>query len=131
NQRFHLALSNLHQFDSTLDNKMMAAEIMTSLSANPSQSSIDNSDLQNLTKTLQNLDHDLRHHAKVPKQISTGVAALVMFGRRYDGTYPTDRFQEFSRMTRSYEAAAILSVMSDPSNQLPGKLQTFRSMFSH
>jgi len=128
NQRFLLALGILHHFDSTLDNKMMAAEIITSLSASPSQSSIDNSDLQNLTKTLQNLDHDLRHHAKVPKQISTGVAALVMFGRRYDGTYPTDRFLEFSRMTRSYESAAILSVMNDPTNQLPGKFQAFRSM---
>jgi len=107
----------------------MAAEIITSLSANSSQSSIDNSDLQNLAKTLQNVDHDLRHHVKVPKQISTGVAALVMFGRRYDGTYPTDRFLEFSRMTRSFESAAILSVMNDPSNQLPGKFQSFRSMF--
>ena len=129
NQRFLLALGILHHFDSTLDNKMMAAEIITSLNANSSQSSIDNSDLQNLTKTLQSLDHDLRHHAKVPKQISTGVAALVMFGRRYDGTYPTDKFLEFSRMTRSYESAAILSVMNDPSNQLPSKFQAFRSMF--
>jgi len=99
NQRFLLALGILHHFDSTLDNKMMAAEVITSLSANPSQTLIDNSDLQNLTKILQSLDHDLRHHAKVPKQISTGVAALVMFGKRYDGTYPTDRFLEFYRMT--------------------------------
>src|SRR5947207_14172084 len=52
-----------------------------------------------------------------------------MFGRRYDGTYPTDRFLEFSRMTRSFESAAILSVMNDPSNQLPSKFQSFRSMF--
>src|SRR5437667_10077206 len=97
---------------------MMAAEIITSLSANPSQSSIENSDLQNLTKTLQSLDHDLRHHAKVPKQISTGVAALVMLGKRYDGTYPTDRVLEFSRMSHAYEPAAILSVMLDASTHL-------------
>src|SRR5256886_5516765 len=32
-------------------------------------------------------------------------------------------------MTRSFESAAILSVMNDPSNQLPGKFQSFRSMF--
>src|SRR5438445_11438714 len=32
-------------------------------------------------------------------------------------------------MTRSYESAAILSVMNDPSNQLPSKFQAFRSMF--
>src|SRR2546429_1417297 len=57
NQRFLLALGILHHFDSTLDNKMMAAEIITSLSTNPSQSSIDNSDLQNLTKTLRSEEH--------------------------------------------------------------------------
>src|SRR5207302_1874223 len=45
NQSFLLALGILHHFDSTLDNKMMAAEIITSLNANSSQSSIDNSDL--------------------------------------------------------------------------------------
>src|SRR5207245_956048 len=83
-QRFLLAPGILHHFDSTLDNQMMAAEIITSLSANSSQSSIDNSDLQHLTKTLQRLDHDLRHHAKVPKQISTEVAALVMVRTIYD-----------------------------------------------
>src|SRR3989442_1804383 len=32
-------------------------------------------------------------------------------------------------MTRPYESAAILSVMNDPSNQLPSKFQCFRSMF--
>src|SRR5207244_9547209 len=32
-------------------------------------------------------------------------------------------------MTRSYGSAGILSVMNDPSNQLPSKFQAFRSMF--
>ncbi len=129
-ERFLLALGILQHFDSTIENKMMAAEIMTSLGARPAQSSTDSSDLQNLSKTLESLDRDLRHHADVPKQLSAGVAALIMFGRRHDGTYPTDRFVEFSKMSSSYESAAILSVINDPSNQLPGKFQSFRSMFS-
>ncbi len=129
-QRFLLALDILRHFDSTIDNKMMAAEIMTSLRAGPSQLSTESSDLQDLSKTLESLDHELRHHAKVPKQLSAGVAALIMFGRKFDGTYPTDRFVEFSRMTASYESAAILSVINDPSHQLPGKFQSFRSLFS-
>ena len=91
----------------------MAAEIMTSSKADPSQSQ-NNSDLQNLSESLVSLDHQLRHDAHVPKQLSVGVAAIIMFGRRFDGTFPTDRFVEFSKMTSSYESAAILSIINVP-----------------
>ncbi|MBO0888511.1 hypothetical protein J2P12_05360 [Candidatus Bathyarchaeota archaeon] len=131
NQRFLLALGALQHFGSTLDNKMMAAEIMTSMSTRPSQSSIDNSDLQGMSNALQSLEHDVRHHAHVPKELSAGVAATMLFGRRYDGTYPLDKLIEYAKMTRSYESAAILSVMNDPSNLLPNKFQSFRMMFSY
>lgn len=129
NQRFFQALGVLQHFDSTVDNKMMAAEIMTSLTTTPSQTQSDYDNLQTMAQTLQSLDHDLRHHAKVPKQLSAGVAATIMFGRRYDGTYPIDKFTEFTRMTRSYESAAILAIINDPSNQLPARFQSYRSMF--
>lgn len=129
NQRFLLALRILQHYKSTLDNKLMAAEIVTAVRTGPSQTATDNSDLQSLQKPLADLDKQLRHHGKVPKQLSAGVAATMMFGKRYDGTYPTDRFIEFSRMTRSYESAAILSIVNDPSNQIPSKFQAFRSMF--
>jgi hypothetical protein len=129
NQRFLLALGLLRHFDSTIDNRMMAAEVITSMTTNPSQLITDTSDLQDLSKTLETLDHEVRHHAHVPKQLSAGVAATMIFGKRYDGTYPTDKFEQFTKMTKSYESAAILSVMNDPSNQLPSKFQSFRQMF--
>jgi len=53
-----------------------------------------------------------------------------MFGRRFDGTFPTDRFVEFSKMTSSYESAAILSIINVPSDQLASKFQSFRSLFN-
>jgi hypothetical protein len=128
NQRFLLALAVLQHFRSTIENKMMAAEIMTSSRAAPSQSPT-NSDLQSLSETLVSLEKQIRRDAKVPKQLSAGVAAVIMFGRRFDGTFPTDRFVEFSKMTPSYESAAILSVINVPSDQLAGKFQSFRSLF--
>ena len=127
NRRFGISLGILQHFKSTPDNKMMAAEIMTSLTANPLYG--DNSDLPGLGKVLENLDHDLRHHAHVPNQLSAGVAALLLFGRRHDGTYPTDRFTEFTKMTRSYESAAIMSVLTTPMDQLASKFLSYRQLF--
>jgi hypothetical protein len=127
-QRFYLALNVLQHFKSTLDNKMMAAEIMTAIRRDPA--SVDNSDLQGLEKTLSSLDHDVRHHAKVPKQLSAGVAAMMLFGRRYDGTFPTDRLVQFSKITKSAESAAILSIVTTPPDQLAAKFQSYRYLFS-
>jgi hypothetical protein len=127
-QTFLLALGVLQHFSSTIDNKMMAAEIMTSFRGDPSQSSTNS--LQSLSGSLVSLDHELRHDAKVPKQLSAGVAATIMFGRRFDGTYPVDKFVEFSKMTSSYESAAILSVINVPSDQLAAKFQSFRALFN-
>ncbi len=129
NQRFLLALGILQNFDSTIENNMMAAEIMTASRADPSQTST-NSDLQKMSEYLASLDHELRHDHNVPKELSVGIAAVIMFGKRSDGTYPTDRFVEFSKMTSSYESAAILSLINVPSDQLAGKFQSFRSLFN-
>jgi hypothetical protein len=127
-QRFLLATGSLQHFKSTIDNKMMAAEIMTSFGDGQSQPSSD-SDLQNLIATLGNLDKEVRHD-KVPKELSVGIAAIILFGRRFDGTFPTDRFVEFCKITSSRESAAILAVVNVPSDQLAAKFQSFRSMFS-
>jgi hypothetical protein len=128
-QRFLFALDLLWHFDCTLQNKMMAGEIMASSRADPSQPST-NSDLQNLSETLVKLDHQIRQYAHVPKPLSAGVAATIMFGRKFDGTFPTDRFVEFSKITSSYESAAILSILNVPSDQLAAKFQSFRLLFN-
>lgn len=128
--RFLFSLGVLQHLHSTLDNKMAAAEVMTSVKGDPSLSPSDNSDLQNASKALENLDHELRHHEKVPEQLSASVAAMMMFGKRFDGTYPTDKFASFSRMTKSFDSAAILSIVNVPLDQLSVRFQAFRSMFN-
>lgn len=131
-QRFLLALDVLHHFNSTSDNKIMAAEIITSLRPmnSPSFPTDNNSDLQNLSRSLKGLDDQLRHHAHVPKQLAAGVAATIMYGRRFDGSFPTDRFIEFSKMTKSFESAALLSVLNVPTDQLGARFQSYRNMFN-
>ena len=126
-QSFILALSLLLHFGSTIENKMMAAEIMT-LARTDSQSPA--ATLQGMSETLISLDKQLRRTAKVPKQLSAGVAATIMAGRRFDGTYPTDRFVAFCKLTESFESAAILSIANVPADQLTSKFQAFRALFS-
>jgi hypothetical protein len=127
-QRFQLAIGSLQHFKSTTENKMMAAEIMSAFRGDPSQPLTD-SDLQNLSTVLGNLDKEVRHD-HVPKELSVGVAAIILFGKRFDGTFPTDRFVQFSKMTSSHESAAILAVVNIPADELAGKFQSYRSMFS-
>ena len=128
NQRFLLSLDIAQRFKSNLENKMMAAEIMTASKVNPSQEPT-NSDLQNLAENLISLEKQVRHDADVPKELSVGIAATILFARRYDGTFPVDKFVEFSRMTSSCESAAILSVLNTPSDQISNKFVQYRSLF--
>ena len=126
-QRFQVAIGKIQHFKSTIDNKMMAAEIITASRGDMSQPLTD-SDLQNLSDTLEKLDKEVRHD-KVPKELSVGVAAIILFGKRFDGTFPTDRFVEFCKITSSRESAAILAVVNVPSDQLASKFQAFRDLF--
>jgi hypothetical protein len=119
-ERFVQALGALGTLDSTTPNKLMAAEIMTALQSQ---------DVQSLGSVLSNLDQQLRHQ-DVPKELSTGVAATILAGRRFDGTYPLDRFTQFKQVTSSYEAAAILAVMNVPYDGLNSRFQAFRSMLT-
>ncbi|MGA2663583.1 MAG: hypothetical protein ABSF83_01385 [Nitrososphaerales archaeon] len=119
-ERFAQALDALTGFDSTTANKLMAAEIMTAASGQ---------DVQGLESVLRDLDHQLRGQG-VPKELSAGVAATILAGRRFDGTYPTDRLTQFKQVTPSYEAAAILAVMNVPYDGLTVKFEAFRSMFA-
>jgi hypothetical protein len=119
-QRFAQAVSGAWSLDSTTQNKLMAAEIMTALVGQ---------DINTLEFDLRNLEKEVRRQ-KVPKELSTGTAAAIMAGRRYDGTYPTDRLEQFKHVTQSYEAAAILAVMNVPFDELNAKFQAFRSTFT-
>ena len=118
-ERFIQAFNGLQDFDSTVPNKLMAAEIMTAA----------NQDLQSLESALTSLDKQIMGQG-VPKEISAGVAATIMAGRRYDETYPMDRFVQLKQLSLSYEAAAILAVMNLSYADLSAKFQSFREMFT-
>ncbi len=117
-QRYINAFSSLNT-DFTVDDRLMAAEIMTAMS------SFEISDLQ---ASLGQLESFVRDHG-VPKEQAAGVAATILAGRRFDGTYPADRFTRFMQSTSSYRAAAILSVMNLPDADILSKFDGFRSMF--
>jgi hypothetical protein len=119
-ERFVQALNGLQKIDFTTPNELMAAEIMTALSGQ---------DLQSLESVLRNLDQGLRKQG-VPKELSAGVASTIMAGRRFDGTYPLDRFTQFRQLTSSYEAAAILAVMNVPYDGLSSEFQAIRFLFT-
>ncbi|MDA4131725.1 MAG: hypothetical protein OK454_01175 [Thaumarchaeota archaeon] len=118
-QRFIQALDGLQSLDSTTPNKLMAAEIMTALSAQ---------DVRSLDSVLREMDQAVRKQG-VAKELSAGVAATIMAGRRFDGSYPLDRFAQFRQLTSSYEAAAIVAVMNVDYDGLSTKFQAFRSLF--
>ncbi len=101
--RFTEALGALRKFNSTLPGKLMAAEIMTA---------VNSQQVQSLESILRNLDQQIRKQG-VPKEQSAGVAATIMAGRRFDGTYPIDRFAQFEHLTKSSEAASILAAVAE------------------
>lgn len=119
-ERFLLAFGTLRDFGSATSNKMMAAEIMTA---------VNNLDINTLEAQLKELDHQLRKDG-VPKEISAGVAATMMAGRRFDGSYPVDSLTLFRKLTPSYEAASILAVVNVPYDGLSAKFESFRSRFT-
>ena len=108
------------QTDSMLPNRFMAAEIMTAASSQ---------DVGSLESILRNLDRELRKQG-VPKEQSAGVAATIMAGRRFDGSYPVDKFVQFKHLTKSSEAASILAIMNVSYDGLSSRFQEFRSLFS-
>ncbi len=119
-ERFLAALDVPQNVKSTIENRLMAAEIMTSLTG----------DLRGLSETQASLESTLARDVRVPDQVLSGIAAIIMGERRFDGTYPTDKFSEFTRVTASYEAAAILSAYNGPSDEMATKFQSFKFLFS-
>jgi hypothetical protein len=64
---------------------MMVGEIMA---ASKTAQMPTNSDLLGPVGIIKQLDHQLGHEANVPSPLSTGIAATILYGRRYDGTFP-------------------------------------------
>ncbi len=101
------------------ENRLMAAEILTSARGDLANNL---PDLTALQKTVRGLG--------VPKESSLGVASVLLLGRRADGTYATENLASFLRLTRSYEAAALLAIMNEPADALTQKFTYLRGLFA-
>jgi hypothetical protein len=118
--RFIEAFEILQSRDSTLPNKLMASEIVTALGGQ---------EVEELIAAMESIGNQIKHMG-VPKELAVGVAATMLAGRKYDRTYPTDRLVQFTKLTKSYDAASILSVMNTPVDALSSSFQQFRSLFT-
>jgi len=78
---------------------------------------------------LAELDGAVRK-AGVPKESSLGVASILLLGRRADGTFATGNLATYLQLTKSYESAALLSILNRPYPELSQKFAALRSMFS-
>jgi hypothetical protein len=119
-RKFLDAIDILRSSKSAFTNKLMAAEVITATDA---------TDVRSLSETLEGLDRQLRGQQNVPEELSVGVAATIMAGRRFDGSYPLDRFGQFTKLTASFESAAILSVLNEPVDEVSAKFASFKSLF--
>jgi hypothetical protein len=100
------------------ENRTMAAEILTA-TARPIAENL---------PLLTDLESAVRK-AGVPRASSLGVAALLLLGRRADGTFATGALPTFLQATRSYEAAALLAIWNRPADELLVKFAGLRQLF--
>ena len=118
-ENFIQILDTLKGFsNSNLDSKLMAAETFVAAGRAGDIS-------QNIDK-LTTTDRQIRQSANVPEELSTGVTATL-----YCGANPgaSTRFNEFSRITKSYTAAAVLSGSQESLENLSQKFESFTSLF--
>ncbi len=118
--RFISSYNSIDSISHNVENRLMAAEVLTCSGA----------DLSSSLPALEELDHELRHKADVPKELSAGITSILFFGRRYDGTFPLDTFSDFRQITGSYESAAVMSVVNAPPDDIKKKFMSAKTLFS-
>ncbi len=101
-----------------LENRLMASEILAS----------DSRPLADELAPLEGLVKETRKLG-VPSDSALGVAAIILYGRRADGSFALPVVQEFLQITRSYESAALLGILNVPTDPLAYKFRSFRALF--
>lgn len=117
--RFLDAYTRLGKLTNNEENRLLSAEIVTSLAPEvPASIAV----LAGLLKDVQK--------AGVAKEAALGVAATLLYGQRADATFATASLVNFLRVTRSFEAAAILGIVNQPFEGLSQKFLGLRQMFA-
>jgi len=117
-ERFVSAYNTLARYNSSPESKLMAAEIMTASSG----------DFMGLLATLADLEQRLRESDYVSEDQSVGIAATLLYGGS-DSEAAIQRLVDFSEITNSKEAAAILAITSTPEDWLKSRFQDYKKMF--
>jgi len=119
-ERFLSAYSSLQRYNSSIWNKLMAAEIMAAT----------NSEFMTLSAFLTDLEQRLRTEAHVPQEQSVGIAATLLYGSASNNATTFSRFIDFSTLTESQEAAAILAITNGDTQELTSKFHSYKDMFN-
>ena len=116
---FLAAFNALAPLASNPENQLLAAEILSCAPA-PAASTL---------PLLHDLDRQVRS-AGVPREASLGVAAILLLGRRADGTFATGLLPFALRLTPSNEAAALLAVINSSWTDLEQRFAATRARFA-
>ena len=117
--RFLEAYHATDALSSNPENRLMASEILVAVPRPLPE------ELPALTQLVRDV-----HKIGVPAPSALGVASIVLFGRRADGSFATENVQQFLRLTKSYESAALLGIVNAPADALTAKFQVLRSLFT-
>ncbi|HZY93009.1 MAG TPA: hypothetical protein VFG07_09615 [Thermoplasmata archaeon] len=101
------------------ENLLMAAEILATVPT----------PLESAAQWLGSLIHEVADLG-VPDDARLGVAAILLFGERADGSFATDSLQAYLTKTPSLESAALLAIQNQPFAELSTKFDYLRSLFA-
>jgi hypothetical protein len=102
-----------------VENRLLASEVLAGL-GQPLASTVP--ELAGLVRQAEALG--------VRRDSAAGVGAILLAGRRADGTYATEPLGQFLRVTPSYESAALLAVVNRPYDQLVATFSNLKNLFA-
>lgn len=111
------AFSAMAPLAGNVENQLMAAEIVSSLPPPPG------------LDLLPSLNQQVRQLG-IPPASSLGVAAILLSGRRADGSLPLAQLAQFRPRTPSFEAAGLLAIINRPFDEVSGRFDAFRQQFA-
>jgi hypothetical protein len=114
---YRTAFSAMAPIAGNVENQLMAAEIVSSLPPPPA------------LDLLPSLNQQVRQMG-IPPASSLGVAAILLSGRRADGSIPLPQLPTFRARTPSFEAAALLAIINRPFDEVSGRFDGFRQLFA-
>jgi len=118
-QLFLEAYQTVGSLTTNVENRLLASEVLAGMNQPVANST---EDLSSLTAAVETLG--------VHEDSATGVAAILLSGRRADGSYATDPLGQFLRVTPSYESAALLAIVNKPFSDLQTTFQQLKSLFA-